>query len=1066
MWEVRSGKEIRTFRGHSGGVASVVIDSKTKHVFTGSEDHTIKMFDAETGDHQQSFDHSSSVRCISVNRDGTFLAAGGFEMESMYGELAVWDIRISKKLYSFSGGIYALQFSPDGKYLAYSNWGGDEWSGIWLLDATTGKKIRQLDANTSGTTLSFSSDAKFLAVGNANGGISLFDVFSGRLLSKIETKSGHISSVAFSSDDKKLVSVHPMFIQIGGGYATETGNPEGALHVYDVQSGEEVLSQRWKEDVRVARFTNDGMKLLVLGEGMDWLHMAHRVKSPFSAERRMPRPEYPRRPAYLTYFSDKNWNRELLWEALTGEAHRGPYAIGAVDSLRVTDQNVGMPLFSTASSWNTKYALNSDGSFLVISDEQGVALRSLMSGQVIRTFHDPQQYDPTISVDISPDSKYVVTGSGTLLGQGYPDNAVRIWDAATGRLLRIVDHPVSDINGIQVKGNLSKINAVRFSPDGKYVASGSGDSWLEMGIEYDDFARLWDVATGKELAVYGFHDHTSMSKHSATCIGHAGEVTAIAFSPSGKLIATGGNDNKIFVWETLTGRHIGSFSGHTQSVRHVLFSSDETQIVSRSSDGVAKLWDLKNGQEIATVVIRGDNDFALVLPDGYYASTREGVKSVHFVKGLKVFTLENFDLVWNRPDIVLKRFANEDEALIGGYRQAFLKRLERLKIQEKDLSSSEHLPEVMFAGNIPSETSSKDVEIEVHAKDPSLTLDRINLYANDVPVYGSGGFSIREKGLKEITSRIPLQLTDGLNKIQISAINSSGVESMKETIFVTCQTQTPRTLYVVAIGVSTYQDQAMNLQYAAKDAVDIATQWAHSTGSRFQNTRTIVCTNADATRENILKIKAELNHALPDDQVLLFVAGHGLLDERLEWYFATQDIDFSHPSLRGVSYGEIENLLDGIAPRRKLLLVDACHSGEVDQNGVSAGTQSTATTFEKNVKSRAFKSSQRAKISPGGSFQLMQDLFANFQHGCGAYVISSASGSEFAFESSDWKNGIFTYSLLEGLRTGKADSNNNGDIVVSEIRDYVIDMTRKLTQGRQNPTVRRDFVEYDFPIWP
>lgn len=80
-------------------------------------------------------------------------------------------------------------------------------------------------------------------------------------------------------------------------------------------------------------------------------------------------------------------------------------------------------------------------------------------------------------------------------------------------------------------------------------------------------------------------------------------------------------------------------------------------------------------------------------------------------------------------------------------------------------------------------------------------------------------------------------------------------------------------------------------------------------------------------------------------------------------------------------------------------------------------------------------------------------------------VISSASGVEFAFESPEWKNGVFTYSLLEGLRTQSADKNKDGQVIVSELRDYVIEKVKKLTNGKQTPTSRQENLEFDFRIY-
>jgi uncharacterized caspase-like protein len=95
----------------------------------------------------------------------------------------------------------------------------------------------------------------------------------------------------------------------------------------------------------------------------------------------------------------------------------------------------------------------------------------------------------------------------------------------------------------------------------------------------------------------------------------------------------------------------------------------------------------------------------------------------------------------------------------------------------------------------------------------------------------------------------------------------------------------------------------------------------------------------------------------------------------------------------------------------------------------------------------------------------MQQIFSDLTKGSGAMVISSASGVEFAFESDEWKNGVFTFSLLEGLKTKKADLNKDSSITVSELRDYVMNRVTELTQGKQHPTSRKENLAFDFPIW-
>jgi hypothetical protein len=97
--------------------------------------------------------------------------------------------------------------------------------------------------------------------------------------------------------------------------------------------------------------------------------------------------------------------------------------------------------------------------------------------------------------------------------------------------------------------------------------------------------------------------------------------------------------------------------------------------------------------------------------------------------------------------------------------------------------------------------------------------------------------------------------------------------------------------------------------------------------------------------------------------------------------------------------------------------------------------------------------------------RFQQDWFADLRRGTGAAVISSSSGNEYSLEGEQWKNGVFTYSLLNGLKNRQADANKDQLITVSELQAYVIDQVRKLTEGGQNPTVRRENLESDFIVY-
>jgi WD40 repeat protein/transcriptional regulator with XRE-family HTH domain len=184
-------------------------------------------------------------------------------------------------------------------------------------------------------------------------------------------------------------------------------------------------------------------------------------------------------------------------------------------------------------------------------------------------------------VDFSPDGKYLASGSS--------DATARLWDVATGQTIRIF------------LGHTSEIDTVAFSPDGKYLLTGGGA---------DHTARIWDVATGETVHVYS---------------GHPGSVDAGGFSPDGKLIVTaGGEDLTARIWDVATGKTLHILTGHTDYVPRVAFSPDGKYVLTASVDRTARLWDVETGSQVRVFMVPSDTfDVGCVAfsPDSKYAAT-------------------------------------------------------------------------------------------------------------------------------------------------------------------------------------------------------------------------------------------------------------------------------------------------------------------------------------------------------------------------------------------------------------------------------------------------------------
>lgn len=209
-----------------------------------------------------------------------------------------------------------------------------------------------------------------------------------------------------------------------------------------------------------------------------------------------------------------------------------------------------------------------------------------------------------------------------------------------------------------------------------------------------------------------------------------------------------------------------------------------------------------------------------------------------------------------------------------------------------------------------------------------------------------------------------------------------------------------------------------------------------------------------------------MNGAGRNDQVIFYIAGHGVLDSEYAYYYGTYDINFLQPGTRGLAYANLEDILSGIAAVKKLLIMDTCHSGEVSEDEVTLAENTEEEIGFEDVTFRAvgpnLQEGSDLKASAGKMARL---LFADIRKGTGATVISSAGGVEFAMEGDDWKNGLFTYCLLNGLTNRTADLDNNGVVMLSELQNYLIDKVGKLSHGKQVPTTRVQNIRLDYPIW-
>lgn len=490
-------------------------------------------------------------------------------------------------------------------------------------------------------------------------------------------------------------------------------------------------------------------------------------------------------------------------------------------------------------------------------------------------------------------------------------------------------------------------------------------------------------------------------------------------------------------------------------IRGIVEDNARDKIYVSSSNGSVHILDRQSLSIIATAFYLGDMNSIIFTPDGYYSADKDVANMIMFGSGLDLFSFDRFDLIRNRPDIVLERLgASPEECSL--LKRVYLKRLNRMGYKESDLSAATSLPKTTITRFPSAEAVSKrSFTMSVQCSDRKYPIKRIMAWINGTPILGRDGLLVDGN---TIAQDIDIQLAAGENTIEVSCINSAGIESLRQSKTITYSSpSTKRNLYVVSMGVSSYLDSKFNLSYASKDAQDMKELFRNNCSGQYGTVYSLLIKDKDVTRASVDKIKEFLGNSTRDDSVIAFYAGHGLIGPDYDYFLSTFDTDFSRPEKTAIEFGEFESLFEDILPLNKLILVDACHSGEIDKEDIREAEK--ASVSEGKV---LFRGSDLGKESDES--KTLRTRFNDIRRGVGATIIASSNGLEVSVEGDEWQNGLFTWTLKSGFDQMKADSDKDGRITVAELLRYSETEVGRLSEGKQTPSVRSINPACDFVL--
>ena len=559
---VQNSREQNRLYDHEGSVRAVAYSPDNQYIASGSNDNTIKIWNAKTGQLVRTLPVSDQrIYTVAFSPDGTQVISGGKD-----NVLRIWDMntgeQVGQDLTGHTGSVRAVAFSPDGNQIAS---GGDDGK-IYIWNKKSGRALFEKDHGGLVWTVAFSQNGEMIASGSTDRKIRLWNADTGEPIGEpIEGHQGTIFSLAFSSDSTRLVS----------------GSSDRTVRLWDARTRKSIGESFKGHDNKVyaVRFSPYDSRY-VISAGAD----------------RSIRLWDAKRGRLIGQILDAH--DDLIW-SLDVSANGDQLASSSSDrSIRLWDIRAGLPtgqpLISTHESSVLSMALSPDDRYLVSADESGkVKLWELGSKQQdIITLGTHAV--PVYAVTVSPDNRQIMSAG--------VDGTLRIWDIEKKAEIK------------KIKGHDgSAIYSAAFSPDGKQIVSGGQDNNLELwdAISHKSLgpalvgheAQVYSVAFSPDgnTIVSGSRDDDLILWDAKTkqpirrLEGHMDDVWSVAFSPDGKKIASGSRDRTIIIWDSQTGEQIKQLRGHNNTVWSVQFSPHNNNLLASSSyDRTVRLWDIED----------------------------------------------------------------------------------------------------------------------------------------------------------------------------------------------------------------------------------------------------------------------------------------------------------------------------------------------------------------------------------------------------------------------------------------------------------------------------------------
>ena len=626
-----------------------------------------------------------------------------------------------------------------------------------------------------------------------------------------------------------------------------------------------------------------------------------------------------------------------------------------------------------------------------------------------------------------------------LIAFAYEDSTIQIEEVKTRKVITLINSDSKIISKIQ------------FTYDNKYLVvnhlNGSVEIWdLSNNKKTNEFQNVYEGQNlgydqfqlspdNKYIALYGMFSNLKIYEmESGNLVNEFGlkfpyvsNITTILFHPNNQHIVVNYLDNLIKIFDFKQGEEISSLSGHSGLIQNFFISPDATILVSKANDASLIFWNLTNGEMILRHFIFSNNNWLTLHPSGLFDATPGAMEILYWVKDLEIIDFEQLKSRYWEPNLWKK--------VMNGETLRSVKELNKLKSAPK-----------IELGQIGSDGK---LNISLSKKDGGY--GKISIYVNNKEVLADARTISPIDSTKDI-QKITINLKDNpllkigeSNKIMVKAWSEDGFVASKGAIGNytpngTKAIQKP-TLFAIVCGISNYENDNINLRYAAYDAKSIANAINLGATELFgkENTKVYLLTSPGQKKPTKELIKntfeAISKVAKPEDILIVYLSGHGITwgGDSGDFYYLTADSfssnssAYNDPLIREkttISTKEFTEWIKKIPSLKQVMILDACGSGKAVDNLVAV----------KNVEDNQIKAIDRMKDRTG------------------MFIISGCTADAVSYESSKYGQGLLTFSLLQAMKgvALKEDKYIDVNLLLNYAREQVPELAKGIG-GIQSP---------------